>query len=106
MKKMIRLTETHKTTCDVEVEFPLYSRHDLDTGVMYMRTDADGRKFAIQRIARGDSVEYQFSVEPVSFEKSDPDFLLGRRSYASSKQEFDLALSRAKTFLQQIDGER
>lgn len=105
MKKTIRVIELRKTQREVEVDFPIYSRQDVDStgSVIYMRADADGRKFSIQRITRGESVEYTLSSDPSGFEKgADLDFMTGAGSYASSKAEFDLALTRAQSFLKQI----
>ena len=98
-----RLTEKRKATQEAEVSFPIYSRHDLEGGVIYMRTDSNGRKFTIYRRERGDATDYELTAENVSFEGAEPDYLLGKGQFSSSKAEFDLALMRAMTFLKQID---
>jgi sugar-specific transcriptional regulator TrmB len=90
----IELTFTTKARRKVEVTFPLYRKHDLDSdhseSVIYTRIDADFREVSIHitKPWSGHEVTYELEIDSRSgnlSQSSDADYTLGRGAYECSE---------------------
>lgn len=111
----IALTETKKTTREVDVELPIYRHHDCggDTydSDRFMRVDAgpDGTlaESGITISDRPGSTEtcVEMTFDPrYQFDSSEPDYNLGRGEYACTEERWQQAVSAAREMLAKIAG--
>ncbi|WP_395406283.1 hypothetical protein ACHMW6_06320 [Pseudoduganella sp. UC29_106] len=93
MKKTVKMIINRREEVLMEVEFPIYSQHDLTDHypcVYYRRHDADGRRMTIHYSDHGRGPSYELKVERnVALEASDPDYPLGRGQFACTAEEFN-----------------
>ena len=106
MKKTISVYRTEKIKTDIEVEFPIYRKHDLlldDADVVYyQRTDHDGWEVSIKKsydyLGKNLSFELERSEGNTLNGATDLDYALGRGDHASSAEEFHTVLAEAIEF--------
>jgi hypothetical protein len=102
MKKMVKVQVRKEVETEVEVEFPVYSRHDIDgdgwSNTIFMRRDEDGTVYSIKQA----DTELEIEIRKASLAGSSLDYIMGRGEYESSPAEFHEALSRARKFLARI----
>lgn len=107
----LNVSVTHKTVEEMDVEFPVYRKHDASDErryIVYSRLDLISanslgcRLVKIHRITQsGDGFEAE--VSSMIFEANDSaDYLLGRGEYASSQKEFDEVVAESRAFLQRF----
>lgn len=103
MKKTVTIPAVVKTTAEVEVEFPIYHKHDLllDEAdiVAYRRIDADLSAVEITRTRGREGLSFEIKKDTWRFDGAESDYLLGRGKYACTRFEFDAVLDEALTFL-------
>ena len=109
----IKVEEVTCREVEVEVHFPVYSKHDmmLDEcdSVKFMRWDADGTLWSIQCTEYPDwssgSQEYENTRERRQVDGSfrEKDYVLGMGVYACTADEFNEVLLKAREFLAGID---
>lgn len=104
MKKLIKFKARQMVVTEIEVDFPIYSRHDIDgdgwSHTIFTRHEEDGTRYSVQVTAD----EMDIEIRKYSLDGSDPDYVLGRGQYESSAAEFAAALEKAKAFLAKVPG--
>lgn len=106
MKKKVTLTKVTKEEIEVEVEFPIYRKHDVSgddyNSVIYQRIDGH-REVSIHKTERYRSsgeVEWRIEIEDGhSVRGENVDYALGRGEYASSAEAFNKVLAELRQFL-------
>lgn len=92
---------------EVEVEFPIYSKHDIpdDTysTTYYYRRESPSHLVSIRKTTRwlSDQTEYEINESKRLAINTDDklDYILGRGEYESSAEEFNTVLDEAVAFL-------
>lgn len=112
MKKTVTVWKLQRTKVDVEIEFPIYRRHELDIdgvdAVILWKIEEDGRCVKVSK-------NYDYGTRKTTFEiraaqdhfiqlDTDPDYQLGLERFAGSAEEFDQALAEAVNFAWKIAG--
>lgn len=101
MKKTVKVKLRQEVETDVEIEFPVYSRHDMDgdgwSATIFMRQDEDGTVYSIKQ--EGSVLEIEIRKGPLT---GPLEYVTGTGEYESSAAEFHEALSRARKFLARI----
>ena len=114
----IKVQEVTRREVEVEVSFPIYSKHDLlldeCDSVDYRRWDADGTLWSVQRTIdyhSGGSRDKSFEITKGFRDangraayQEDRNYLLGLGDYACTAAEFADVLREAREFLAGIDG--
>ena len=92
---IIRVKEKVATETEIDVQFPVFARHDIDgdtwTNTIYSRLDADGSRFAITLRSDG-GIDLEPSRIGFQFPLTEPDYLLGRGEFKSNAAEFYYAV--------------
>lgn len=105
----VKIIEKTETPAEVEVEFPVFSRHDIDgdgwSTVIYARLDADGTRLSV-KIDGGGDIELETQTCTLRSPLREPDYILGRGEYKSSAREFYSAVDRAMRKLKEFDAHR
>lgn len=100
MKIKVKVRQEVET--EVDVVFPVYSRHDIDgdgwSHTIFMRRDEDGTVYSIKQAGTELEIEIRRSALP----NGSLEYVTGTGEYESSAAEFHEALSRAKKFLARI----
>lgn len=107
MKKTVELTVTRKEQVTLEVEFPIYIKHDImpDEGasIYYHRLDADMRRVTVHYSSYCRGSTYELEINPKSgLDGSSEDYSLGRGEYACTAEEFNKALADAIKFAESM----
>jgi hypothetical protein len=107
MKRTIKVWQSRREETTIEVEFPIYRKHDLMVdeadNVIYYRWDADDVVWHVQRIERGRELEFEIGKESAkSYGNEGADYVLGRGKYQCTAEEFNKVLAEASAFLAQI----
>lgn len=101
MKKIVKVKVRQEVEAEVEIEYPVYSRHDIDgdgwSHTIFMRQEDDGTVYSIKQDSS--VLEIEIRKGPLS---GPIDYMTGKGEYESSAAEFHEALSRAKKFLARI----
>ena len=90
----IELTTKKEITETVEVELPIYRRHDLDSGTWFSKTGSDLKNTEVGVFQRRKGVEYGLVVKSLRSlnDFGNLDYCLGRGEYISDKEDFENAL--------------
>lgn len=102
MKKTVTLQEKITKEIQVEVELPIYRKHDVGgdgyESVIYSRVDEE-REVSIHKTYRygSSAVEWQLEIDPSHRINGDIDYALGRGEFASHQLEYETALAELKT---------
>lgn len=99
MRQIVAIKKTVTTTNEVEVEFPIYRAHRLESYDIITRVDSKDREVSIFIYSNGDKFEIEIDRPEWC---SSEDHLFGKREYASSEKEFNRALQKAKDFINSI----
>lgn len=108
MKKTLTVSEIRRRRVSVEVDFPVYRKHDLALGdgehIVFTRWGADNMECTVQRNLHGNEVEYQIRREPCRCfsEKEDPEYVLGQGDYQCTEDEFNAVLAEAEALIATI----
>jgi hypothetical protein len=98
MKKLVKITvsTTTKAVEEIEVEFPIYRRHDIDTDrclhTIFTKIEHDGRIIHIHRSDENwmGQTKYEVEIErDYEMDGSGKDYCLGLGEYKSSAAEFE-----------------
>lgn len=98
----ISATISDRTPTVIDVDFPIFRRHDLDGCTIYMMVEGPTKEWSIKEDDTRRA--YEIDVEHPSW-FADLDYLLGRAKHESNAKEFNDALNRAKTFLASVPSE-
>lgn len=101
MKQKLQLRyQTKKTeTKEIEVEFPIYRRHDLDESVIYTKRISPTETIDVHEHYSG-KIEIELATDDdMRRDHSGLDYHLGTGEYASSREEFETAFAKAKALL-------
>ena len=96
VRRKVKFTVTEKREIEVDVEYPIYRKHDLLSDhsdvVIYTRFGADDLSYSIHETrtfwGSRQHLEYQMTVETDSLSGNDLDYALGQGRYKSSATEF------------------
>lgn len=107
MKKTAVITIKRTEAKAVEIEFPLYSMHDVSDDnecVYYHRLGVDMKLVTISKWRHGSSTEYKVEVNTCGhISRSDnEDYILGRGEYACPAAMFNQVLAEAIAFIQSV----
>lgn len=107
-KKKLTVTASRPERMEVEVEFPLFRKHDMDgetyTSIIYTRIEEDGTNFKIHHSDHyyGDE-EFEFHIHKVAFNVANSiDYSLGRGEYACTRETFESVLAKAAAFVERF----
>lgn len=99
---IIKLKKTVTEEVEVDVDFPVYGRHDMDgdgwSTTIFYRNDEDGTHYAIKEDHRSCEIE----IMKWSKDNSSIDYVLGHGEYASNAEEFEKARQRAEAFFRRV----
>lgn len=105
----IKLLETIKEEKEIEIEFPIYRKLDVDSEyrsiTIYTRIDQPGDKRMREvniLIDQNNRIEIELDNNYLFNQKDTIDYNLGRGQYASTKEEFDEAEKQAQKLLAMI----
>lgn len=106
MKKTIELWKHEKVKTLVELEFPIYRKHEIfgDYGdtVIFTRIDGDGTAYHITRKSTLGSGAYSIELEiekNYRFDQGSMEYHIGFGEYKSSAAEFNSTRADAVSFL-------
>lgn len=108
MKHTLRVWEVSRKKIPIDVEFPVYRKHDLllDEGnsIIYFRWDDDETEWKVQLAERGGEVTWEIGKSKRYFNSNSDyaDYVLGRGEFACTADEFNAAVSQAALFCGEI----
>lgn len=94
---LVRMTRTEYD--EVEIELPFYYRHDLDNSCIYGRIEEE-RCVNVQWSRIGSEFSWSFEVDS---EKPDHFACYMGGRYNSNKEEFDAAVAKAMTHIEEMN---
>lgn len=99
----IKVSEQTSVVKQVDVTFPVYSRHDCGDyhiNTYFRRLEADGTQFTI--IHYDSRFDVEISTRTFDHPIDNPDYILGHGEFKSSEAEFLQALKKAKPLLARL----
>lgn len=101
MKQTIKLRYQIKTieSKEIEIDFPIYRRHDLDTSTIFTKRISPTETIDVHERLDG-TIEIEVSAnDDMRRDSSDLNYHLGTGDHASSCNEFEEAFAKAKALL-------
>ena len=109
MRKNIKIIRKIEQEMEYAIDFPIYRKHDItdynncypqDSHIIYSSIDANLRAIHIEI-----ENESKISIEiegKYDFDGSDIEYHLGKGEHASSREEFEVAIKKAKEIINSI----
>lgn len=97
MKKIVTLTKRREESIQVEVEFPIYRKHDIGgdehDSVVYTRIDERGQISITKRdFYLNKETQWDIEISPEYTLSGEMDYALGQGEYQLSAEEFSAIL--------------